>query len=343
MSSHVQKTLGFLAASAVMLAVSAFAADPQVFRYTTSDPYEPATSATAAQALVLKTQLDALSGGEIKVEIYPNGQLGDQRSVVQQIRRGTIGGGNISVGVLGSLYYPKLGVIDLPFLFKSRWHFRKAMANDNPFIHDLIEEVAKASGVRILSFHPYGFRHLTNSKRTIRQPSDLAGLKIRTMEIVPHQEMIKALGGTPVPIPFLELYTSLQTGVVDGEENTPSNVILQKFYQVQKYMTLDQHLMTVGAIIINDKWFKGLSPELRKAVIDADMEGRLAHDGVGAVQDVLAIDQIEKFGTEVTRLSPQEMESFRKAAVVPVRAWANEQWGKEFVDGFYKTLADAEK
>jgi len=343
MQSHAQKVLASALVGAAMFAGAATAAEPYVFKFTTSDPGDPMVASTAAMALVMKERMETLSGGKIKFEFYPTGQLGDHRSVIQQIRRGTVGGGNIAVGVLGSLYYPKLGVIDLPFLFKSRAHFRRVMANENPFIQNLIEEVAKASGIRVLGFHPYGFRHMTNNKRAIATPADMAGLKIRTMEIVPHQEMIKSLGASPVPIPYLELYTSLQTGVVDGEENTPSNIIMQKFYQVQKYMTVTNHLMTVGAVIINNDWFKSLSPELRQAVVDADRESRLAHDGIGAVRDQMAVDEIAKLGTQVTMLSPEQMEAFRTATVGPARAWAEKQWGKEFVDGFFKNLAETDK
>jgi TRAP-type C4-dicarboxylate transport system substrate-binding protein len=163
------------------------------------------------------------------------------------------------------------------------------------------------------------------------------------MEIVPHQEMMKALGAIPVPIPYLELYTSLQTGVVEGQENPPTNIFQQKFYQVQKYMSLSNHLMTVGAIIVNDKWFQSLAPELRKAVTDAEREARLGHDGVGAVQDFLLINEIEKMGTQVARLSPQQIDAFRKATVGPVRAWAEQQWGKDFVAGFYKNLSETDR
>jgi tripartite ATP-independent transporter DctP family solute receptor len=328
---------------AVLVGVATAANAGEVFRWTFADPNDPVKTATAAQALIFKTEVEKLSAGQIKVEIYPSGQLGDQRSMVQQVRRGTIGAANIAVGVLGSLYYPKLGVIDLPFLYTSRAQFRRVMENSNPFIHELIEDLAKASGIRVLGFQPYGFRQITNNKRPIEKPADMAGLKIRTMEIVPHQEMMKALGAVPVPIPYLELYTSLQTGVVEGQENPPTNIFQQKFYQVQKYMTISNHLMTVGAIIVNDKWFQALSPELRKAVTDAEREARIGHDGIGAVQDIVLVDEIEKQGVQVARLSPQQIDAFRTATIGPVRAWAEQQWGKEFVAGFYKNLSDTDR
>ncbi|MEY3664964.1 MAG: hypothetical protein RLZZ153_1146 [Pseudomonadota bacterium] len=321
---------------------SAMAQDAPI-KITWTDPDDPITVATAAEMHILKASLERFSGGKITAELYPNGQLGDQKSMIQQVRRGTIGIANIASGVLASLHYPKLGVVDLPFLFDSRAHLRRALNNDNPFVKQLLDDVAKESGIRILSLNPYGFRHMTTKDKQVKNPRDLAGLKMRTMEVVPHQEMMKAMGASPVPIPYLELYTSLQTGVVFGQENTPSNMIQQKFYQVQKHMTETQHVMTVGALIANEKWYQSLTPELRKAVIDAERESALAHDGIGAVQDHLAVQKLKQLGMAVYVPTPTEVAEFRKSVEGPTRGWAEKQWGKEFVDGFYKVLADARK
>jgi tripartite ATP-independent transporter DctP family solute receptor len=316
-------------------------AQPATLKITWTDPDDPTTVATAAEMHVLKSSLDRFSGGQIIGELYPNGQLGDQKSMIQQVRRGTIGIANIASGVLASLYSPKLGIVDLPFLFKSRGHLRRTLSMDDPFVKALVDEVAKDSGIRILSLNPYGFRYLTTADKEVREPKDMAGLKIRTMEVVPHQEMIKALGASPVPIPYLELYTSLQTGVVSGEENTPSNIIQQKFYQVQKYLTETQHVMTVGALIANEEWYQKLTPDMRQAVIDAVREADLAHDGVGAIQDDLALEKLKTLGMKVYVPSPVQMTEFRSAVEKPVRSWAVSQWGKDFVDTFYSKLEAA--
>jgi len=334
------RLVAVLLAGAIMFSAGLANAQQTALKITWTDPDDPTTVATAAEMHVLKSSLERFSGGKIVGELYPNGQLGDQKSMIQQVRRGTIGIANIASGVLASLYSPKLGIVDLPFLFKSRAHLRRALAIDDPLIKTLLDEVAKDSGIRILSLTPYGFRYLTTSDKQVHEPRDMAGMKIRTMEVVPHQEMIKALGASPVPIPYLELYTSLQTGVVTGEENTPSNIIQQKFYQVQKYLTETRHVMTVGAVIANEEWYQKLTPELRQAVIDAVREADLAHDGVGAIQDELALEKLKTLGMTVYTPNPAQME-FRSSVEKPVRAWATGQWGKDFVDNFYLKLETA--
>jgi len=335
------RLVAVLLAGAIMFSAGLANAQQTALKITWTDPDDPTTVATAAEMRVLKSSLERFSGGKIVGELYPNGQLGDQKSMIQQVRRGTIGIANIASGVLASLYSPKLGIVDLPFLFKSRAHLRRALAIDDPLIKTLLDEVAKDSGIRILSLTPYGFRYLTTSDKQVHEPRDMAGMKIRTMEVVPHQEMIKALGASPVPIPYLELYTSLQTGVVTGEENTPSNIIQQKFYQVQKYLTETQHVMTVGAVIANEEWYQKLTPELRQAVIDAVREADLAHDGVGAIQDELALEKLKTLGMTVYTPNPAQMAEFRSSVEKPVRAWATGQWGKDFVDNFYLKLETA--
>lgn len=336
------KLVASLLAGMIMLGATAASAQ-QVIKLTFTDPDDPTTVPTAAEMQVLAASLDRFTGGKIKAEIYPNGQLGDQKSMIQQVRRGTIGMANIASGVLASLYSPKLGIVDLPFMFQSRSHLRRALNPDNPFIKQLLDDVAKDSGIRILSLNPYGFRHITTKDKVVHEPKDLAGLKMRTMEVVPHQEMMKAMGASPVPIPYLELYTSLQTGVVSGQENPPINIIQQKFYQVQGHMTETGHVMTVGALIANEEWYQKLTPELRTAVIHAVREADLAHDGIGAVQAILATKKLKELGMKIYTPTPDEMAKFRQTTEGPVRGWAEKQWSKDFVDGFYKVLGEAAK
>ncbi len=338
----MQRLVSIVVGACLLGAGAAFAQSAPI-KITWTDPDDPQTVATAAEMHVLKSSLERFSGGKITAELYPNGQLGDQKSMIQQVRRGTITIANIASGVLASLYAPKLGIVDLPFLFNSRAHLRRALSNDDPFIAKLLDDVAKESGIRILSLNPYGFRHLTTKDKAVHEPKDMAGLKIRTMEIVPHQEMMKALGASPVPIPYLELYTSLQTGVVFGQENTPSNMIQQKFYQVQKNLTATQHVMTVGALIANEAWYQSLSPDERKALRDAVREADLAHDGVGAIQDYLAMEKLKSLGMAIYIPTPDEVTKFRKAVEGPTREWAEKQWGKHFVDQFYAIIDVAAK
>jgi TRAP-type transport system periplasmic protein len=326
------KSLMFASALAIT-AIPAVAQDK--LRATWTDPNTPQTAPVSAYMNVLQSSAFRFSGGELDIELFPNGQLGDQRAMVQQVARGSLNFANIASGVLASLYFPELGIIDMPFLFKSRAHFRATMSYDNPFIKNLLDEVAAETGIRILSLHPYGFRNMTTKETAVHSPADMAGLRMRTMEIVPHQRMMESLGATAVPIPYLELYTSLQTGVVDGQENPPSNIILQRFYQVQGHMAETQHVMTVGAVLTNEKWYQSLTDAQRLALSHADAEASYAHDGIGSIQDLLGVQEIRDQGVEVYTPTPAEMAQFREATVGPSREWAEGEYGKEFVDGFF--------
>ena len=332
------KFKSLLMASALMLAAVPAMAQEKL-KATWTDPDDPTTAPVTAYMHVFQSQVARLAGDSFAVELYPNGQLGDQRAMVQQISRGSLHFANIASGVLASLGYPRLGIVDLPFLFKSRAHFNATMNRDNPFIKELMDDVASETGIRVISLHPYGFRDMTTKDTPVHSPADMKGLRMRTMEVVPHQQMMEALGATPVPIPYLELYTSLQTGVVDGQENPPTNILLQRFYQVQGNMTLTQHVMTVGAVITNEDWWQSLDDEQRKAILAADAEGSLAHDGIGGVQDLLGVQKIRDEGVEVYTPTPAEMEEFHAATIEPTKAWAVDQFGEEFVTGFFDHMA----
>lgn len=337
------KTITAIVALALGLSCGAAEAQEYTLKYSFADVDQPASNAAAAHAYVFKETLERLSGGRIEVDVFPNGQLGDARSMAQQVRRGTIDVASFSSGVFASLYYPELGIIDLPFLYATRADMVEKLSTHQPFIAELLDDVAESTGVRILGFEPYGFRNFTTADTPIHRPEDMQGLKMRTQEIVPHQELMRALGASPTPIPFLELYSALQTGVVDGEENPLATIQQQKFYQVQKHLTLSGHLMTIAAIFVNEAWYAGLPDDLRAAVDQANAEASLAYAGVGATQDVLALDQLEEEGMTIYALSPEERQAFRDATAKPLREWAIDEYGDEFAQGFFDYLDSFDK
>jgi len=307
------------------------AQEEYVMKYSHVDLADPFSGATAAYCSTLKSEVERLSGGRIKVEIYPNGQLADQRSSCEQVRKGTIEAANISSGVLASLYFEKLGIVDMPFTFSSREIAVRLFDINNPFTRKLVEECVEKTGIRILNLLPFGFRQITNDVRPIRTPDDMKGLKIRTMEIVPHMKLIESLGATPTPIPFLELYTSLQTKVVDGEENPFANIIAQKFYQVQKYVTLTGHLLGVGATLINEEWFQSLPDDLKLALIEGERVAQATYNGYGALLGSTGLEKLKSLGMEVYAPTPEEMAMFKEKAVPYVRGWMEEELGADFV------------
>lgn len=322
---------------------AAQAGEKYTMKFCWVDPLDPTKQSTSAYAVTLKSELERLSGGRIQVELYPAAQLGDQRSCIEQISKGTLEGANISSGVLASLYYDKLSIVDMPFLFTSREHAARALDVRQPLIQAMVKECAEETGIRILNLAPFGPRHITNNKRPIRNPDDMKGLKIRTMEIIPHMRLMESLGATPTPIPFIELYTSLQTGVVDGQENPLQNIEVQRFYQVQKYLTISNHVIGIGGNLISEKWYQSLPDDLKAAVIEADRVAQLTYNGFGALLDTLGAETLTKQGMEVYNPTPEEIEQFKAVSVPFVREYMEGELGKEFVADFLKLVEDTHK
>lgn len=308
-------------------------------RFSWADPFDPLRQSTSAYALVFKQELERLSGGQITVELYPAGQIGDQRSSTEQVARGTIEMTNISSGVLASLYYPPLEIVDMPFLFSSREHARRFLdVTTNPFMAELAEGVKEETGIKLLNVVPFGPRHLTNNVRPIRSPEDMEGLRIRTMEITPHMRLIESLGGSAVPIPFLELYTSLQTNVVDGQENPFQNIIAQNFFEVQRYLTASSHVMGVGATLLNNAWFESLPDHLKAALIEADRVAQLVYNGVAQILDAMGAEALVEQGMQIHYPTPAEVRAFQDVAIPGVREYMEGQVGAEFVEAFLASV-----
>ena len=316
--------------------------EKSVIRYSHLGVPDANIQASSAKAVVFKAELERLSGGRIRVDIFPSGQLAGQVSSVQQVRKGTIHIADISSGVLASLYYEPLEVLDMPYLFSSRATARIVLDNENPFTKKLIEDCAKKTGVRILSLGLFGYRHMTNNVRRVRTPDDMKGLKMRTMEIRPHMKLMESCGARPIPIPWLELYTSLQTKVVDGEETTLQNIVMGRLYQVQKHLTLTGHVMGVGAFLCNEKWYQSLPDDLRAAVVEAEKVSLLKYDRFGEQLDKMGLERL-KSEMKVYEPTAEEMRMFRDKALPYVRAWMEKKHGKKLVSEFFASIEAAEE
>jgi len=332
--------LGF---SLLVPCFSAKARPLYVIRYSHLGVSDPLVQASSAKAEVFKAELERLTNGKMKVEIFPAGQLAGQVSSVQQIRKGTIHIADISSGILASLYYEPLEILDLPYIFSSRDIAREVLSKRNQFIKNLINDCADKTGIRILSLGIFGYRHTTNNVRPIRIPADMFGLKMRTMEIVPHMKMMEAWGATPVPVPWLELYTSLHTKVVDGEETTLQNMIMGKMYQIQEYLTLTSHLMGVGAFLCNEKWLQSLPDDLKEDVILAEQNSLKTYDSFGKLLDAVALKKLKSYGMQVYKPTPEQEENFRRLALPYVRKWMEKKHGKEFFRDFFQSIENAGK
>ncbi|GAB4400593.1 MAG: TRAP transporter substrate-binding protein [Rhodoferax sp.] len=257
--------------------------------------------------------------GRYKCQQFPNSALGGEREQIEAVQLGTQDLVNTSTGPLGN-FVPEVKIVDIPFLFRNYDHARKVM--DGPIGQDLLKKMA-AKGLIGLAWTENGFRHMTNSKRPIKQASDASGLKMRTMENKVHMEGYKAFGILPTPMPFPELFTALQQGTVDGQENPIPVILSAKFSQVQKHLSLTGHVYSPAVLILSPAVWNKLSDADKKVFVEAAKKGAAAQRKKVNDDENNGIAQLKSEGMQV--VEKVDGESFRKA-VAPVYA----QFAKEF-------------
>ena len=198
-------------------------------------------------------EVEKRSNGRYKVQNFYSGALGAERESIEAVQLGTLDLTMTSTGPVPN-FVPEVAILDIPFLFKDYPHARATL--DGPIGQDMLTKFP-AKGIQALAWGENGFRHMTNNKRPVNSPEDLKGLKMRTMENPVHIQAYKAFGIIPTPMAFTEVFTALQQGTVDGQENPLSVISAAKFEQVQKYMTLTGHVYSPALILMNKaKWDK---------------------------------------------------------------------------------------
>ena len=285
--------------------------------------------------------LENETNGRYKLQVFPNKQLGDLESLAEQTARGTIQmSAGLSAGHLSS-YFPSIQVLEMPFTFPSTEVGRKVM--NGKFGQDLSNAIAEKSGIRILNFLPSAFRSFTNNKKVIRTPEDMKGMKIRVQNIPIHVEMVKALGASATPIAWAELYGALQTGVVDGQENAPYTLLLANLQQVQRYYTLNKHLLNMPLVTINEKFFKGLSPADQKAFQYAANEAAFALLGIITAKESQDLKTIAAAGVQIYSPTPEEFQKFVTATREPILKIMREKVDQKWIDGLFAAIEEANK
>jgi tripartite ATP-independent transporter DctP family solute receptor len=218
---------------------------------------------TFAREVEMRTQ------GRYKVLTFYSAALGAERESVEGVQLGTLDLTFTSTGPLPN-FVPELAILDIPFLFRDYAHARAVL--DGPIGQELLGKFP-AKGMIGLAWGENGFRHMTNSKRPVNIPDDLRGLKMRTMENPIHIEAYKQFGIRPTPMAFTEVFTALQQGTVDGQENPLSVITAAKLDQVQKYLSLTGHVYSPAVLLMNEAQWNRLSNADKQAFLDAAKEG----------------------------------------------------------------------
>lgn len=279
--------------------------------------------------------------GAIEIKTFPAGQLGGEASLADQVQAGTIQMASVTTAVLQN-FVPQLAVCDLPFVYPDRKTAYAVL--DDPEVQEKIFGLLPAKGFIGVGWTENEFRDISNSKRDIRKPEDLKGLKIRVMESPIYMDTFKQLGATPVGIPFPQLYSALQNKTVDAQENPLLTAILIKATEVTKFVTKTDHILTECIIIVNPEWWKKLTPEQQAIFKEAGNECIKTNREVNAAltkklpgMDMSVEEYCKKNEVKVIELTPAERAEFKKATA---KVWEEyrAKIGPELFDFFLKKV-----
>lgn len=245
--------------------------------------------------------------GRVKVQVFPLSQLGAQREMVEGLRLGTIEMTMVSVGFL-SAYDPFLNIFELPYLYKD--HFHSYRVFDGPVGDDVKKRIERGD-FKVLAFWEAGVRHLTNSRRPVKTPEDLKGLKIRVPQAKVSMDALTAMGATPVAMAFPELYSALQQRVVDGQENPYTMPWGFKLYEVQKYLSKTGHQLMTHTVLFSKKIWDKLPGDIQAKLVEAANEAKgYEREQVRAAEEKLKGQLVEKGGMLFNEV---DQDAFRKA------------------------------
>lgn len=315
------------------LAVSAALAQDVTIRLAHLNPPDPFQSHSGAMTAVFKSLVEANSNGAIEVQLFPNGQLGKDAEVLDQVRQGLVESTISSAGGLAE-HYPLVGVFDIPFAFPNIGVASRVISLDSEFGQTFADDIEEKTELKVLGLlDSGGFFAFTNSKRPITSVADMEGMRIRTMTLPTHEAMIDALGAEPTPLPWAEVYTALQTGVADGQMNPIPIIAFAKFDEVQEYLSITNHVITPYIWTMNQDFFDSLSPAHQEIVLWASEVATEAGRGVSRVIEA-SERGLPKLAQkmEVNVVTPEEQKKFAAAAQPAVRKLIEENLGEEGID-----------
>jgi tripartite ATP-independent transporter DctP family solute receptor len=283
--------------------------------------------------------MEKSSGGRLKVKIFPSGTLGKETDIMQAVRSNAVQMTSASMVTLSRIF-PPAQVMMAPYLFKNdavAWE-----VVDGPYGQKLLDAFTAKTGIKALAIVDSGFLTITNSKRVVRAPDDFKGIKFRAMGPL-QANMFKALGASAVPIPWPETYTSLQTGVADGQTNAAFVVAVFKLYEVQKYMSLANSQFGYQLWLCNKSWFDSLSDTDKVILRDAVKAGRLSTRSMALLREQESLTQLKKEGMEITALTGEEIAELQKLAGPACLDWLKTQMDPRWIDDLQAAIAAVER
>jgi C4-dicarboxylate-binding protein DctP len=323
--------LAGLAAAILMAPGIALADDPIVIKFShvvTSD------TPKGKGALKFKELAEKYTGGKVKIEVYPNSSLYKDKEEIEALQLGSVQMLAPSTAKFAPLGAKEFEALDLPWLFKDEETYARAMKGP---VGKWLFERLEAKGITGLAYWDNGF-HMASANRPLLMPADFQGLKIRISGSKIADRYFRDVGSIPQIMAFSEVYQALQTGVVDGCENTPSNYLTQKFHEVQKDITVSYHAHLQYAVIVNSKFWNGLPADIRAQLDKAMDEATDYTNSIAVKENEDALAEIKKSGKTTLHYLTDDQKKAWQDAMRPTYAWAKGRVGQEVLDLVAKEL-----
>ncbi|HEY1150175.1 MAG TPA: TRAP transporter substrate-binding protein [Pseudoduganella sp.] len=329
------KLKSILFAATTLFAASAFAQAPIVIKFS---HVVAGDTPKGKGAQKFKELAEAATKGRVKVEVYPNSQLYKDKEELEALQMGAVQMLAPSLSKFGPLGVKEFEVYDIPYILPSKAALQRV--NEGPVGKSLLKKL-EPKGIVGLAFWDNGFKEMTSNK-PIHSIADFKGQKLRIQSSKVLDAQMRALGASPQVLAFSEVYQAMQTGVVDGGENTPSNIFTQKMHEVQKHMTVSDHGYIGYAVITNKKFWDGLPADIRTQLEGAMKEATKYANQIAQQENDEALEGIRKAGkTEIYKLTPQEKAEWRKA-LLPVQKTVEDRVGKDLIASFNREAAAAD-
>ena len=326
-----------LVAMAVSIAgamTTATAQDPMVIKFS----HVVATDAPKHKAAEkFKELAEKYTGGKVKVEVYPNSQLFKDKEELEALQLGSVHLLAPSTAKFAPLGVKEFEALDLPYLFKDEGTYKKFA--ESQLGKDMLAKLS-TKGVKGLTYWDNGF-HIMGTNKPVKLPEDFRGLKLRIQGSKVLDAQTRALGAIPQVMAFSELYQALQTGVVDGAENVPSNMWTQKLFEVMKHINVSHHGHLGYAVVANQKWWDGLSPELRGHLEKAMAEATAHFNAIAKKENDDGLEQIKKSGKSQVHVQTAEERKAWIKVLAPVHQEMEKRVGKETIEALYKVTGFA--
>ena len=290
-------------------------------------------------ALAFAKYINEKSKGSMEVQVFPLGQLGGERSLAEQVQTGSLHVATVSSGVLAN-FVPEFAIIELPFIFPGKEVAWKVLEDKE--VIEMLAKYCDSRGFVFIGYTENGFGDITNSKRPIKKPDDLRGLKIRVVVSPIYIDTFKALGANPTSLPLPEVYNALQQKMIDGQDNSLYTSVMMKFTEVNKFATITNHILNECPVVVNSKFWKSLTPDQQKVFREAAEVQTMVNRQAITKGSTDAIEKARAQQVDLYTLSVQDREAFKKA-VSPVYDKYKGAFSTAWYDFFLKKIVSYSK